>query len=94
MRRLMTSLPISLAVFAACDADAAGPKPCEELRAEIAAKIDARGVSGYTLEIVAPEDAGERKIVGRCEGGTRRIVYLRAPVPAVPEPRALAARAQ
>ena len=28
------------------------PKPCEELKAEIEAKIQARGVTSYTLEIV------------------------------------------
>jgi hypothetical protein len=28
-------------------------KPCEELKTEIAAKLDAKGVKGYTLDIVA-----------------------------------------
>ena len=27
----------------------AAGKPCEELKSEIAAKLDAKGVSGYTL---------------------------------------------
>ena len=30
----------------------AAGKPCEELKSEIAAKLDAKGVSGYSLEIV------------------------------------------
>jgi len=71
---------------------AEGPKPCDELRAEIAAKIDARGVPRYTLEIVAPDATGERKVVGSCEGGSKRIVYVRLPPPADPAPDAVAAR--
>ncbi|MBC3411455.1 MULTISPECIES: DUF1161 domain-containing protein [Pseudomonas] len=54
----------------------AAGKPCEELKAEIAAKLDAKGVSGYTLEIVKKgEPAG--KVVGTCEGGTKEIAYSR-----------------
>ncbi len=52
-------------------------KPCEELKAEIAAKIDANGVKNYSLEIVATEQVGERKVVGSCEGGAKKIVYVR-----------------
>ena len=69
-----------------------GPKPCEELKAEIAAKIDARGVPRYTLDIVAPEAAGERKVVGACEGGSKRIVYERLPAGAAAEAPAVASR--
>lgn len=52
-------------------------KPCDELKAEIAAKIDANGVTNYTLEIVPNEQVGDRKVVGSCEGGTKKIVYVR-----------------
>jgi len=61
---------------------AAGPsfagKACEELKGEIAAKLDAKGVKGYTLEILPADAASERKEVGRCEGGTKKIVYSRS----------------
>ena len=56
-------------------------KSCEELKAEIAAKLDAKGVKNYTLEIVATDktaDLKEGKIVGSCDGGTNKIVYTRA----------------
>ena len=53
-------------------------KPCDELKAEIAAKLDARGVKGYTLEAVANDQVGDRKVVGSCEGGSRKIVYTRS----------------
>lgn len=52
-------------------------KPCDELKSEIAAKIEANGVKNYTLEIVANDEVGDRKVVGSCEGGTKKIVYTR-----------------
>ena len=55
----------------------AAGKPCEELKSEIAAKLDAKGVSGYTLEIVDKGAAADGKVVGTCEGGTKEIVYKR-----------------
>lgn len=52
-------------------------KPCEELKSEIAAKLDAKGVKNYALEIVVSDQVGDRKVVGSCEGGTKKIVYTR-----------------
>jgi hypothetical protein len=52
-------------------------KPCEELKSEIAAKLEAKGVRGYTLEIVPTDQAGDKKVVGSCEGGAKRILYSR-----------------
>ena len=54
-----------------------GGKPCEELKAEIAAKLDAKGVSGYSLEIVDKGAEAGGQIVGTCESGTKVIVYKR-----------------
>ncbi len=55
----------------------AAGKPCEELKSEIAGKIDAKGASGYSLEVVAKGAAADGKVVGTCEGGTKEIVYKR-----------------
>ena len=52
-------------------------KSCEELKSEIAAKMDAKGVHGYTLEIVEKGSAAGGKVVGTCEKGTKEIVYKR-----------------
>jgi TPP-dependent indolepyruvate ferredoxin oxidoreductase alpha subunit len=52
-------------------------KPCDELKSEIAAKLDAKGVIGYTLEAVANEETGDKTVVGSCEGGTKKITYVR-----------------
>jgi hypothetical protein len=53
---------------------AQGAKPCEELKTEIAAKLDAKGVQGYSLEIVATDQDVDGKVVGTCDGGTKKIV--------------------
>ncbi|VVN00845.1 hypothetical protein PS862_05437 [Pseudomonas fluorescens] len=52
-------------------------KSCEELKAEIAARLDAKGVAGYSLEIVDKGTAADGKVVGTCEKGTKEIVYKR-----------------
>ena len=52
-------------------------KSCEDLKAEIAAKLDAKGVKNYTLNIVAAEDVKDAKVVGSCDGGAKRITYER-----------------
>ena len=54
-------------------------KDCEELKAEIDAKIKANGVPAYTLEIVPSDQVkeGDGQVVGSCDGGTKKIVYKR-----------------
>jgi len=54
---------------------AQGPKPCEELKSEIATKLDAKGVKSYSLDIVPKDQDAEGKVVGSCEGGTKKIMY-------------------
>ncbi len=73
----MKSLKIVTAlvmVFSASHVMAA-PKNCEELKAEIAAKLDAKGVKNYQLDIVATADAGNSIVIGTCEGGQKKITY-------------------
>ena len=54
----------------------AAPKACEELKAEIEAKIQANNVSSYTLEIVTNEEVhDENMVVGSCEYGSKKIIY-------------------
>jgi hypothetical protein len=53
-------------------------KSCEDLKMEIAAKLDAKGVKNYTLTIVAAGDVKDSdKVVGSCDGGSKRITYTR-----------------
>ena len=65
-------------------APAQAAKPCEELKDEITKKLDAKGVKGYTLEIVAKDKDAEGKNVGTCDGGTKKIIYSKASAPAEP----------
>ncbi|MBW0234702.1 MULTISPECIES: DUF1161 domain-containing protein [Pseudomonas] len=54
----------------------AAPKPCDELKAEIEAKIQANNVSSYTLEIVTNDEVHDQSmVVGTCENGTKKIIY-------------------
>ena len=64
-------------VCLAATAAFAAPKPCEELKAEIEAKVQANGVKNYTLEIGPADQVKDEKIVGTCDGGTRKIIYKR-----------------
>ncbi len=52
-------------------------KPCEELKTEIAGKLDAKGVQNYQLEIVSSADVKDQTVVGSCEGGSKKITYTR-----------------
>ncbi|MBT8767372.1 DUF1161 domain-containing protein [Metapseudomonas boanensis] len=56
----------------------AAPKPCEELKKEIEVKIQAAGVTSYTLEIVPNDEVKDQSmVVGSCEFGTKKIIYQR-----------------
>lgn len=72
----MNKLLMAMGLLVLAGGAMAAGKPCEELKAEIAAKLDAKGVSGYTLEIIDKGDPAG-KVVGSCEGGTKEIVYTR-----------------
>jgi len=73
---------IGVLLFASASAHAQTAKPCEELKDEISKKLDAKGVKGYTLEIVAKDKDAEGKIVGTCDGGTKKLIYTKTPAAA------------
>ncbi|MGA2955004.1 MAG: DUF1161 domain-containing protein [Thermodesulfobacteriota bacterium] len=54
-----------------------GMKSCEELKSEIDAKLQAKGVKSYSLEIVPNDKVKDEKVVGTCDGGTKKIIYKR-----------------
>ena len=68
-------LIVVAALVVSVSASAQTAKPCEELKSEIAKKMDANGVKQYSLEIVAKDKDAQGKVVGICEGGTKKIVY-------------------
>lgn len=65
---------------------------CDDTKAQIDAKLQAKGVKNYTLEIVsatpaaptaasgvaaAPGKQAAGKVVGTCEGDSKQIIYTR-----------------
>ena len=65
---------------------------CDSLKAQIDAKLQAKGIPSYTLEIVpvapaaapasgvaaaTPAKETTGKVVGTCEGDTKQILYTR-----------------
>jgi Protein of unknown function (DUF1161) len=52
-------------------------KDCGELKGEIEAKIKKNGVDKFSLDVVDADKPAEGKVVGTCEGGTKKVVYKR-----------------
>jgi len=73
----MKKFILAVGLLSLAGAAFADGKSCEELKAEIAAKLDAKGVAGYSLEIVDKGAAAGGKVVGTCEKGSKEIVYKR-----------------
>ena len=59
-------------------------KSCDDLKAEISKKLDAKGVVGYTLDAVDKGKEGDAKVIGSCDGGTKSITYTRGGAAAKP----------
>jgi hypothetical protein len=73
MKRMM----LGLALFSLAGTTLAAGKPCDELQAEIDAKLKEKGVAAYTLEVVDKGAAGDKTVVGTCAAGSKEIVYKR-----------------
>lgn len=80
--KLLAAFGVLLFVAFPAHAQAQVAKPCEELKDEISKKLDAKGVKGYTLDIVAKDKDAEGKVVGTCDGDTKKIIYTKTPAPA------------
>lgn len=77
MKRIVLPLVLVLGTTLACTSAFAAPKSCADLKAEIAAKLKAKGVEHYSLDIVPAHEVQGKKIVGSCEGGSKKIAYAR-----------------
>ncbi|MFZ0733985.1 MAG: DUF1161 domain-containing protein [Candidatus Sulfotelmatobacter sp.] len=78
----MKSWMVTAALLLPCayaTAQAPARKPCEDLKAEITKKLEAKGVTSYSLDIVGKgKESTDGKIVGSCDGGTKSVVYTRS----------------
>jgi hypothetical protein len=61
-------------------------KDCNELKAEIDAKITKNGVQAFTTTVVDKDAAEDGKVVGTCDGQTKKIVYKRGEMTGQPAP--------
>ena len=71
----ITCLVAAIVALAATPAFAG--KSCEDLKAEIEAKLKAKGVKAWTIDIVAKDEQKEGRVVGTCDGGRKKLVYKR-----------------
>ena len=81
MKTNTTLIVAAVLALTGSSAFAAG-KSCDELKTQIAAKLDAKKVAGYTLDIVVADDKAAdakqaAKVVGSCEGGAKKITYTK-----------------
>jgi hypothetical protein len=72
MKKIIATFILALGV-----APAFAQKPCEELKSEIAKKLDDKGVKNYQLDIIPTDQVKDQKVVGSCEGGKKKITYTR-----------------
>jgi len=73
----ITIAAVALALGTTGPAWAQQRKDCNELKGEIEAKIKKNGVEKFTLDIVEKDAQTDGKVVGTCDGGTKKIVYKR-----------------
>lgn len=77
-------------LVAAAPAAASAAVTCEGIRADVEAKIRAAGVTAFSVTIVDAAASAPGRIVGSCERGTRKLMYVqgatarRAPAKAPP----------
>ncbi len=67
----------AVAVMALVALPAAAKTSCDEVKAKIEAKLEAKGVKAYTLTVIPAEEQTELRVVGTCDGGKKKIVYKR-----------------
>ncbi|MFT7776723.1 DUF1161 domain-containing protein [Roseateles sp.] len=72
-----TLLALSATALLLTQSALAAPKPCDELKAEIAARLDEKGVKGYEITAVENYKVGDAKVIGSCDGGTKKLTYVR-----------------
>ena len=58
-------------------APASAKNSCDEVTAQIEAKIKANGVKDFTLTTVPKDEKSDLRVVGSCDGGAKKILYKR-----------------
>lgn len=92
---LPPSALMAFVLAAACGAApclAAG-KDCEQLRSEVARRYEAGGIASPALQLLPSSAPTSGKVVGVCELGSRKLVYLEAKGTPSPAPAPTGAKA-
>jgi hypothetical protein len=75
---MVRSLFLSVLCLSCVSGMAQGPDNCEPLRLQIEQKIAANGVSEFSVTVVDVEaDAAAGTVVGSCDRGRQKIMYIK-----------------
>lgn len=78
MMTLKAAMLVVCALLGAATPALAQKKSCDELKTEIERKLQAKGVQDFTLEVLAADEVkSKHKVVGTCEGGHKKVVYVK-----------------
>lgn len=72
----MVGLRVAAVLLLALAATASHGNNCDSIRAGIEAKIRASGPKSFTLSILPADARSAGKVVGSCDLGSKKIVYL------------------
>jgi hypothetical protein len=92
---LLTPARVAVALAAACCATpgfSAG-KDCEQLRSEVARRYEAGGIASPELQLLPQSAPTTGKVVGACELGSKKLVYVGAKGTPAPGPSPAGAKA-
>ena len=48
---------------------------CDDLKAKIEKKIEAKGVKNYSMTVVAKDFESKQRVLGTCDAGSKKIIY-------------------
>ena len=77
----------SVAIMLFVASTASHANNCDAIRAQVEGKIRAAGVTSFTLSIVEADARVPGKVVGTCDLGTKKIIYVPGKSPATAEPK-------
>ncbi|WP_338521860.1 DUF1161 domain-containing protein [Pseudomonas batumici] len=75
----MKKLLLAVGLLSLAGTALAAGKPCDVVEKDIKDKLEAKGVHGYSLQIVdkAGNTGADGKTIGSCASGKKEIVYKR-----------------
>ncbi|MBV6751584.1 DUF1161 domain-containing protein [Pseudomonas chlororaphis] len=75
----MKKLVLAVALLSLAGTALAAGKPCDVVEKDIKDKLEAKGVHGYSLQVVdkASNTGTDGKTIGSCDAGKKEIVYKR-----------------